>query len=183
MIARLASTFKDIIHLKLDPIKFARSKGVTVGKNCRFINIKREAFGSEPYLISIGDHVTITNGVQFITHDGGVWVFREKHPDIDLIGPIKIGNNVFVGLNTIIMPGVEIGDNCVIGAGSVVTKSIPSNVVAVGAPAKPIKTIDEYWDSIQDRVLYSRSLSISEKKELFQHRFIQNEPEPASIGN
>lgn len=57
--------------------------------------------------------------------------------------PIKIGNNVWVGGNTVILPGVTIGDNCVIGAGSVVTKDIPSNAVAVGNPCKVIRKITD----------------------------------------
>ena len=55
--------------------------------------------------------------------------------------PIRIGNNVWVGGGTIILPGVTIGDNSVIGAGSVVTKNIPENVVAVGNPCKVIKQL------------------------------------------
>ena len=81
-------------------------------------------FGSEPYLITIGDHVRITAEARFITHDGGVWVFRneEKMKDVDVFGTIEIGNNVHLGNDVIIMPNVKIGDNVVIGCGAVVTK-------------------------------------------------------------
>ena len=99
-------------------------------------------------ILSIGDHVTVAGGVQFVTHDGGVWVFREKEPDIDVFGPIKIGNNVFIGFNSILMPGVTVADNVVIGAGSVVVSDVPPNSVVAGVPAKVIKTIDEYRLSI-----------------------------------
>ena len=53
--------------------------------------------------------------------------------------PVKIGNRSWIGANTIILPGVTIGDNTVIGAGSIVTKDIPSNVIAVGSPARVIR--------------------------------------------
>ena len=61
-----------------DPVSYARRIGVRVGRDCRLIGIDRATFGSEPYLVSIGDHGTITDGVRFITHDGGVWVFRKE---------------------------------------------------------------------------------------------------------
>ena len=63
-------------------------------------------------MIEIGDNVRITSGVRFVTHDGGVWVLRHKYSelsDIDLFGKIRIGNNVHIGFNAIIMPGVTIG--------------------------------------------------------------------------
>jgi acetyltransferase-like isoleucine patch superfamily enzyme len=133
--------------------------------------LKSYTFGSEPYLITIGDHVTITSGVSFVTHDGGVWVFREKYPDVDVIAPITIGNNVFIGIRSIIMPGVTIGDNCVIGAGSIVTRSIPSNYVAVGSPARCLKTIDEYWSSIESKAIHIRSLSDDQKRSVLTKQF------------
>lgn len=90
--------------------------------------------------------VTIGDNVLFGPH---VCVFTAGHP-IDAVvrnsglefgKKIKIGNNVWIGGNTVINPGVSIGDNTVIGSGSVVTKDIPSNVVAVGNPCKVIREI------------------------------------------
>ena len=66
--------------------------GLSFGNNCRFIDLQMSTFGSEPYLIKLGNHVTVGSGVKFITHDGGVWVFRERFPDLDLIAPISIGS-------------------------------------------------------------------------------------------
>lgn len=163
MIKRIIDYLTRTWMIKSDPIRYARSLGVRIGKDCRFLGITPGTFGSEPYLIRIGDHVTVTSGVCFITHDGGVWVFRERHPDIDVVAPIIVGNNVFIGINAIMMPGSKIGDNCVIGAGAVVTGEIPSNTVAVGVPAKPIKSINEYWEDIQKKATWMRSQS-SEKR-------------------
>ena len=106
------------LGLSTNYTKFLRNGG-KIGENCEiFPNVE---FGSEPYLITIGNNVRITNGVKFVTHDGGVWVLRNLGlKDIDCFGEIIIGDNVHIGWNAIIMPNVKIGDNCVIGAGAVV---------------------------------------------------------------
>lgn len=129
-------------------------------------------FGSEPYLISIGNHVRITQGVRFITHDGGVWTLRleEGLSDIDVFGPIKIGNNVHIGWNAIIMPNVTIGDNCVIAAGAVVTKNIPSNSVAAGVPARVVESIEEYRSKVLNKCVHTKHLSTREKKKYIKDR-------------
>lgn len=141
-----------------------RKEGVTIGDDCEIY--KDVAFGSEPYLISLGDKVRITSGCRFITHDGGVWVLRNKYnkPDIDLIRGIKVGNNVHIGINTVIMPGVTIGNNCVIGCSAVVTKDIPDNSVAVGVPARVIKTVDEYYSKNSKEFISTKQMSLKEKK-------------------
>jgi len=125
---------------------FAKYLGVKIGSNSRFTG-KKISFGSEPYLITIGDNVTITPGVKFQTHDGGVALFRKEYPGLNVFGKITIGNNVFIGEDAMIMYGVTIGNNVVIGARSVVTKDIPSNSVAAGVPAKVIKSLEEYKQS------------------------------------
>src|SRR5215831_2717587 len=79
------------LRIRSDPIGYARSLGVKIGKDCRLLGLQAETFGSEPFLVKLGDHVTVTSGVQFITHDGGVWVFREEMPDVDIIAPIQVG--------------------------------------------------------------------------------------------
>ena len=121
-----------------------------MGKNCEiFPDVE---FGSEPYLIEIGDNVRITNGVRFVTHDGGVWVLRNLGiKNIDVFGKIIIGNNVHIGWNAIIMPNVRIGNNCVIGAGAVVTHNIPDNSIAVGVPARVIESIAEYQNKVLEK--------------------------------
>lgn len=161
----------DYWQIKRDPVRFARKIGVQVGDNCRLLSTNVRTFGSEPYLIKIGNHVTVTAGVRFINHDGGVWVFREREPDIEVFGTIEIGNNVFIGMDTLILPGVKIGDNCVIGAGSIVTRSIDPNSVALGAPAKRLKSVDEYRESIDHRVVHVRSKSPADKRKWLETKF------------
>jgi acetyltransferase-like isoleucine patch superfamily enzyme len=152
-------------------VSYARSLGVKLGNDCRILDHPRFVFGSEPYLVSLGNHVTVTSGVRFVTHDGGVWVFRGEHPDIDAFGPVKVGNNVFLGFNCIVMPNVTIGDNCVVGAGSVVTKSILPNTVVAGSPARPICSTVDYWKKIQSKAVHVRSLCPKEKCEILFRKF------------
>lgn len=167
-----------IAHLKIrsDPVAYARGLGVTVGKDARLLAIHPGTFGTEPYLISLGDHVTITARVQFITHDGGVWVFRDKEPDIDVVGPITIGNNVFIGFGTILMPNIRIGSNVVIGAGSVVTRDIPDNCVALGAPARVYCSIEEYSGTVQAKKINLRNLAPDAKRKVLVSRFAEKQP-------
>ena len=127
-----------ILHTK-GALAYARYKGVKVGANCR---IYTTHFGSEPFLIEIGDNVTVTSGVKFITHDGSGWLMRDDKGRRYLYQKISIGSNVFIGINCIIMPGVKIDDFVVIAPGSVITKSIPSGVIVGGVPAKIIGDFD-----------------------------------------
>lgn len=176
--------FKQIIrklHYRLRPgdaVKIARALGVRFtaepGKEkCRILSEPSAMFGSEPYLITIGKNVEITAGVVFITHDGAVWTLRnfdEKYKTLDVFGPIKIGDNVFIGNNAVILPGVTIGDNVVIGAGSVVAKSIPANSVAAGNPCRVIRSISEYGERSLEKegAMHTKNLSRQEKRRAMQ---------------
>jgi len=160
--------FKNIYISLLSPYKRAdifRKEGIKIGKNCSIYN--KVSFGSEPYLIQIGDNVRLTNGVKFITHDGAMWVLRKLGllDNADLFGQIIIGNNVHIGINAIIMPNVTIGDNVIIGVGAIVTKNIPSNSVAAGIPARVIKTIEEYYEKNKDIVDFTNNMNPKDKKD------------------
>lgn len=130
-------SFKKIFKIikQLNPESYARSIGVSFGEGCRFVG--RTDWGSESYLIQIGKHTEISFGCSFVTHDGSTWVFRnlEKYKNVSRFGKIEIGNDCFVGCRSIIMPGVTVGDYCIIGAGSLVNKDIPSGQVWAGVPA------------------------------------------------
>jgi acetyltransferase-like isoleucine patch superfamily enzyme len=126
-----------LIHLAFGHfrIKLLRFMGAKIGENC-IIHCKD--FSTEPYLIQIGNHVAIADNSHFLTHDGSVWILRDKHPGIDVFGEIKIGDNSFIGSGAYILPGTVIGANCVVGAGAVVRGIIPDNSVVMGNPAKVV---------------------------------------------
>ncbi len=157
MIQRIINLYRQYFWNK---VKYARNVGVDVGNNCEFYSSN---FGSEPYLVKIGDHVQITHGVRFFTH-GGAWTMREEYPDFDSFGKIVVGNNVYIGVNALIMPGVTIGNNVVIAAGSIVTKSIEDNVVVAGIPAKIVSRIDDYKNYIVKYNLNTKGMNSEQKK-------------------
>lgn len=137
--------FHKLIYKLLGGVSYARFRGVIVGEGCRIYSDK---FGSEPWLISIGDRVTISSEVTFINHDGVGWHFSDERGRRFRYARITIGSNVFIGANTIILPGVSIGSNCVVGAGSVVTRSMPHNTVAAGNPARVLGSYDRIMEKV-----------------------------------
>jgi acetyltransferase-like isoleucine patch superfamily enzyme len=160
-ISKLIKVFKGKVLFLINPIAYLRGLGVKIGDGCR---IATANFGSEPYLIEIGNRCHITKGVKFINHDGGVWVFRDRADSFDVFGKIKIGNNVYIGNDCTLMPGVEIGNNCVIGASTIVTKSIPDNSVVAGVPARYICNIEDYYLRMRERNFNTKKMSNHQKK-------------------
>lgn len=141
-----------------------------IGKNCLLNSI---SFSTEPYLIEIGDHVAIADGTDFITHDGGIWCFRAGLGPADIFGLIKIGNNVFFGNNCTILPNTSIGNNCIVGAGSVVRGKFPDNSVIVGNPAKVVTRIgvQEFLYLQNPHMLKTQNLTASKKKKIIMKHF------------
>ena len=127
-------------------IRRARRGGAVIGDDCIFSGLP--GFGSEPYLISIGSHVRFAGHVVMITHDGGIRVFQTLNPEryqkVRKFGRIDIRDNCVIGWGAIILPGVTIGPNSVVAAGSVVARSIPPGVLAAGNPARPVMTVKQY---------------------------------------
>lgn len=107
--------------------------------------------------VFIGDHVMIGPNVTIATAAHPVEPSLKKKA-LQFNCPVHIGNNVWIGANVVILPGVTIGDNTVIGAGSVVTKDIPANVVAVGNPCRVLREIGD-----KDREYYFRDKRIDEE--------------------
>ena len=120
---------------------YLRSLGAEVGSNCRILT---SSFGSEPWLISIGNNVTITSGVKILNHDGAAWLINDEKGRRYSYKKVTIGNNVFIGVNSIIMPGVVVENEVIIAAGSVVTKSVPKGKIVGGNPAKIIGNFSDY---------------------------------------
>lgn len=124
---------------------YARHIGVNIGNGCRLLG--RPSFGTEPYLITLEDHVSISAGVTFHTHEGAHWVLKgldSRYNTVFGYGRIIIKKNVYVGYGVTILRGVTIGENTIVGACSLVNKSLEPNSVYAGVPAKKICTLDEW---------------------------------------
>lgn len=150
-----------------------QKQGLRIGKNV-IIMTAADNFGSEPYLISIGDNSVITSGVRFITHDGAIRVFnrRPEYRHIDnKYGKIDIRENSFIGINAIIMPNVTIGPNAVVGAGSVVYKDVKPNTCVAGNPARVTCSIDEYIALSEKTVIPDYGKNKSRKREVLVQYF------------
>ena len=114
-----------------------RQGGGTVGENVYILDCIVDL--DNRFLINIGNDVTIT-GAQLMTHDASL----HKKTGYIKVGKIEIGNNVFISKNCVVLPGNRIGNNVVVGAGVIVAKDIPDNVVVVGNPWKVLCTYDEF---------------------------------------
>jgi acetyltransferase-like isoleucine patch superfamily enzyme len=171
MIRRTIRKLLRDLKWRLDPVGYARSIGVTLGENVHFYSMTPGMFGTEPWLITIGDNVHITADCVFVTHDGGTLILRKEVPDLEWTAPIRIGSDVYIGIRSIILPGVTIGNRCIIGAGSIVSRSIPDNSVAVGVPARVIKTVDEYLEQMKKKSLKCGHLKGLEKEAVLKRIF------------
>lgn len=156
MCARLKKSLGLIIFFLLGGVANARYIGVRVGVDCR---IYIRDFGSEPFLIDIGSRVTIASGVRLITHDGSGWLVRDEKGRRYRYGKIVIEDNVFIGVNAIILPGVVIGRNSIIAAGAVVSKDVQAGSVMAGVPARVVDTFENWqnralkdWPSDQEKI-------------------------------
>lgn len=98
-------------------------------------------------MIEIGDNVSITTGVTILTHGYDWSVFKGMYGDVlGSAGRVKIGDNVFIGMNSTILKGVTVGNNVVIGANSLINKDVPDNSVVVGNPQRIVCDIDSYLE-------------------------------------
>lgn len=118
-------------------VKYLRKKGAEIGENVEIWSTKIDKKHS--YLLKIGNNVKISDA-RILFHDASTKMVL----GYSKVGKVIIEDNVFIGADAIILPGVRIGKNTIIGAGAVVSKDIPSNSVVAGNPAKIIGTMDEF---------------------------------------
>lgn len=115
------------------------SMGMKVGKNFKRLNgVILDP--SHCWLIEIGDNVTMAPRVHILCHDASTKTFL----NYTKIGRVSIGDNVFIGAESIVLPGVTIGSNVVIGAGSVVMHDVPGGMLVAGNPARTICSLEDY---------------------------------------
>ena len=131
----------------IDLLTMYKKMGVEIGEGCKF------QFGvsldySHYWHIKIGNNVTLAPNVHVLAHDAST----KLHLGYTRIGRVSIEDGVFIGAGCIILPGVTIGKNSIVGAGSVVSKNIPPNVVVVGSPIKVISSLDDFLDKKKDEL-------------------------------
>ena len=122
-------------------------RGLVVGKSFKCMG-EVIIDPSHCWHITIGNNVTLAPRVHILAHDASTKLFF----DYTRVSNVTIGDNVFVGAGTIVLPGVSIGNNVVIGAGSIVSHDIPDGCVAVGNPARVVKSLDEYLNKEKGRM-------------------------------
>lgn len=134
--------------------RYLRKIGIRIPENYRegkkgFIHPTVQFDGNDYSLISIGKNTTISSDVVVLTHDysigKGLSLLSQKRTG-RFLKPVTIGENCFIGLRSILLPGTEIGNNVIIGAGSVVKGKIPANGIYAGNPAKFICSIEEWTE-------------------------------------
>lgn len=154
-------------------LNYLRKLGAKIGNKTR-LNCKVQAFGTEPFLIEVGEDCLFSDNVHFITHDGGVKVLNSldyfSGKRMDKLGKIKVGNNVYIGMGAYIMPNVSIGDNVIIGSNSIITHSIPSNVVVAGIPGRVICDIEEYYKKNINCFYPTAAMNSKEKEQFIKNK-------------
>lgn len=170
-------------------VRYLRDHGAQIGSGVIIYAPNKTLIDkTAPWLLTIGDHVRIAEGVKILTHDYSWSVLKcyssENIMPGEILGAqsaVEIGNNVFIGMNAVITRGVTIGDNVIIGAGSVVTKNCESGGVYAGVPAKRIMGIEEFYDKRKKAqfeeardiaVRYRKSFGVKPDKTVFNEYFL-----------
>lgn len=175
MLERIKRAYRRIVYGKQitseEYVAALRARGTQVGEDVHFYapqtNLVDPCY---PWMISIGNHVNITRGVIILTHDYSWSVLKRYHNELDegrifgSSGKVTIGNNVFIGMNAIILMNVTVGDDVIIGANSVVSGDCESGWVYAGVPAKKIMTVADYYSKRE-------SVQVSEAKVLAQRYY------------
>ncbi len=142
-----------------DKIRIAklRKAGLKIGKGV-YIGENVIIDPTHCYLITIGDECTLSSGVLILAHDASM----KRHINNTKFGKVIIGKKSFIGASSIILPGVRIRQNAIVGAGSVVTKDIPDNEVFAGNPAHKIKDVQEFIEYHNDQLQNHRCNNLRE---------------------
>ena len=141
--------------------KYFRKVGMEIGGGC---NICCNIMTSEPYLVRIGENVTISGNVTFVTHDNSISKISPEY--VNLFGHISIGDNCFLGQNSTIMYGCTLANNIIVASGSVVCNSFgEENIIIGGNPARKIGTWDDLKCKGNQSMKRKEALSAAKRKE------------------
>ncbi len=165
MLKRFLQKLSILYKYCVSPETYARKIGVTIGTGC-FISTRE--WSSEPYLVTIGNNVQITRGVAIHTH-GGANAVRHLVNDFDIFGKVIIEDGAYIGAHSQIMPGIRIGKNAIVAAGSIVTRSVPDNCIVGGAPAQYICSLSEFVSRNEKFNTHTYGMSAYEKKRILSN--------------
>jgi acetyltransferase-like isoleucine patch superfamily enzyme len=137
-------------------VAYLRRCGARIGSQATLLN-RVEDFGTEPWLVEIGSRVTIAGGVLLLTHDGASRVFRHRieggSPFGNRFGTIRVLDNCFIGARSILLPGITIGPDSIVGAGSVVARDVPPRTVVAGHPARAVADLDDHIETYRRKMV------------------------------
>ena len=147
-------------------VEYLRKQGIEIGENCRIRPKTARIDVTRPSLVSIGDNCYMNENFTLLTHDwvSNVFIHSERN-FVNSSGKVRIGNNVSFGQNVMVLKGVTIGDNCFIGAGSIVTRDIPANSIAVGTPCRVVMSLEDYY---QKRLIESQAEAMEYAKSIYE---------------
>lgn len=160
----IKSIVKKLRRQIMSPNGYAKYLGVKLGKGC-FLSTKE--IPDEGYLIEIGDYVRIAAHASIYTH-GGIYSLRKYYNDtyLEQFGKVKIGSYTSIGAHAMIMPGVTIGERCIVAGGAVVTKSVPDGCMVAGNPARFIGYTEDFYKKIKEKYNFGcKNMSGRKKKD------------------
>ena len=147
---------KETVH------RFFTKQGIKIGRGC---NVCCNIVTPESQLILLGDKVTVAGDVEFVTHDNSI--SKVLTNTTDLFGKIVIGNNCFIGARSVILYGIELADNIIVAAGSVVCNSFHEERIIIGGnPARKIGTWDSFAAKSKDYAWNLDGTSLEEKNRM-----------------
>jgi acetyltransferase-like isoleucine patch superfamily enzyme len=166
LLARVLALLDQWVVCGGSKVAYLRRLGVRIGSEVALLNDVRD-FGSEPWLIELGSRVNIASRVVFINHDGPSRVFRHRIPGGspygNRFGTIRVLDNCVIGVGSVLLPGITIGPDSIVGANSVVTRDVPPETVVGGVPARVLSTLGEYVERYRATMIPGLS---SNRKEL-----------------
>ena len=159
----IKTIYHKIRKYMMSPNEYALSVGVKLGKGSW---LSTKEIPSEGYLIEIGDYVRIASHASIYTH-GAIWSIRKYYNDstLEQFGKVKIGSYTSIGAYAMIMPGVTIGERCIVAGGAVVTKSVPDGCMVAGNPAKFIGYTEDFYKKLKEKHDFGcKNMTYEEKK-------------------
>ncbi|HDR8129217.1 transferase [Bacillus thuringiensis] len=173
-------------------VEYLRESGCKIGDNCIIWSPNNTTIdATRPGLLEIGNNVKITQGVTILCHDYSRSVMRLRFGEN--IGEARktiIGNNVFIGVNSVILMGTRLGNNTIVGAGAIVSGTFPDDVIIAGNPARVICNLEDYYEkrkvrSIEEAKQYANGFyelnnrypTIEEMGNAFSWQYLPREPE------